>query len=135
MLLAFAPILGSVYWQAHRDLRSAGATENTIEAFRCARLARLTGRAEKVADLSLAEMKALAKAPSLSELLSDSEAPRFINIEIKTNAVWVGRGLEEAVIQAIRGTGSEGRRMMAAIFSRSSRAARRCGLYRRSMVS
>jgi len=122
-------------WQAHRGLRTAGATENTIEAFRCARLAgaemtecdvqltkdggavvfhdddlkRLAGRAEKVADLTLAEIKVLTKAPSLSELLSDSEAPRFINIEIKTNAVWIGRGLEEAVIQAIRGTDSEGR--------------------------
>jgi glycerophosphoryl diester phosphodiesterase/MFS family permease len=122
-------------WQAHRGLRSSGAAENTIEAFRCARLAgaemtecdvqltkdggavvfhdddlrRLGGRIERVADLTLAEMRAMAQAPSLSELLSDPEAPRFINIEIKTKDVLVGQGLEEAVIKAIRDTGSENR--------------------------
>ncbi len=122
-------------WQAHRGLRTSGAVENTLEAFRCARLSgaemtecdvqltkdggvvvfhdddlqRLGGRPDKVADLTLAEMRTLVQAPSLRDLLSDTQAPRFINIEIKSKDTFNGRGLEEAVIQAIRDTGAEAR--------------------------
>lgn len=121
-------------WQAHRGFRPAGVVENTLEAFRKARAAgaemtecdvqltkdggvvvfhdddleRIAGRPEKVRELALSEMRSYAGAPALEEMLRDPEAPKFINIEIKTGG-GEARGLEQAVLRAVRAAGAEGR--------------------------
>ena len=124
-------------WQAHRGFRPAGsgAVENTLEAFRLARsagaemsecdvqltsdreavvfhdgdLKRLGGRAEKVINLTAAQMRAQMNAPKLAELLADPGAPPFINIELKTSQAG-GRGyLEEACVRAVREARADGR--------------------------
>jgi len=122
-------------WQAHRGFRPQGVVENTVEAFRRARgagaemteldvqitrdgvavvfhdshLRRIAGRDDKVSDLTAAQMREYANAPSLEEVLRDSEAPKFINIELKTSAAWSGDGLEQAVLRAIDATASRER--------------------------
>jgi MFS family permease len=126
-------------WQAHRGYRpDANVQENTLKAFRLARnagaemlecdvhvtkdkraivfhdadLKRLAGRDEKVRDLTLEDMRAKTGAPSLRELLEDSESPRLLNIELKTAARTKGEGLEEAVVRDIRETRAESRVMI-----------------------
>ena len=126
-------------WQAHRGYRpDASVQENTLKAFRLARAAgaemlecdvhvtkdrravvfhdadlkRLAGSDEKVRDLMLEEVRTKTGAPSLRELLEDSESPRLLNIELKTAARSRGEGLEEAVVRDVRELRAESRVMI-----------------------
>lgn len=115
--------------QAHRGYRPhEGIVENTLEAFRRARLAgaemfecdvrlsrdgepvvvhdldlsRLTGRHERVDELSADELRQIASIPRLSEVLRDPNVPELLNIEIKAEK-WRSRGeLEVAVVRVVR---------------------------------
>lgn len=125
-----------VKWQAHRGYRpQSSIVENTLEAFRSARengaemiecdvhlcrdgevivfhdedLRRIGGRTEKVRDLTVAEMKSLAGAPSLRDVLTDAQVPRLVNIELKTGDVFGDGSFERAVVRTVRETTSEGR--------------------------
>lgn len=100
-------------FQIHRGYWTEGLQENTLEAFREAakrgymmveldvqlskdgvpvvfhddNLKRLAHRSDNVNDLSHQELKSLANAPSLEEVLIDSSLTPFINIEIKSRSV------------------------------------------------
>ena len=97
--------------QAHRGYWLGGAQENTLEAFREARkrgaltfecdvqlsqdqvpvifhdadLVRLRQRPEKISTLTAQQLKEIAQAPSLREILSDPQDPRFVSIELKSH--------------------------------------------------
>jgi glycerophosphoryl diester phosphodiesterase len=113
--------------QCHRGFRPGGVTENTIEAFRAAAgrgakmieldthlsgdgravvihdktILRTSGRAGVVAELGAQELRALANAPSLLEVLTDPVcAALYVNIELKSAAA-SANGLEEAVAEAV----------------------------------
>ncbi len=99
-------------WQVHRGYWVGGIQENTLEAFREAArrgqkmaeldvqlskdgipvvfhdddLNRLGKRADRVCDLTVAEMKQYANAPTLAEVLSDKECVPYFNIEIKSRS-------------------------------------------------
>ncbi len=121
--------------QCHRGLYGGGVQENTLEAFRNAakagaemveldvRLAkdgipvvihdadtlRVSGKNLVVKDNTAAELRAAANAPSLQEVLEDSLCQKLrINVEIKSNRASTD-GLEAAVAEVIRKTGSEKR--------------------------
>lgn len=124
-------------WQAHRGYRpqDSNVVENTIEAFRRARIAgaemcecdvqlsrdgevvifhdedlkRLGGRSDRVCDLSADELYQLVQVPRLKDLLADSEAPRLINIEIKSSEFWGRSGIEAACVRLVREAQAEGR--------------------------
>ncbi len=124
-------------WQAHRGYRPlhTGVVENTLEAFRQARkagaemcecdvqfsgdgevvifhdedLARLGGRAERVSELTARELNEIVQVPRLKDLLTDPEAPRLINIEIKSSEVRGKSGIEAACVRLVRETGAEDR--------------------------
>lgn len=126
-------------WQAHRGYRpeDSGVIENTIEAFRRARLAgaemcecdvhlsrdgevvifhdadlkRLGGRPDRVSELTAHELYSLVRAPRLKDLLTDSEAPQLINIEIKSTEFFGRSGIEEACVRLVREAKAEGRVM------------------------
>lgn len=126
-------------WQAHRGYRplDAGVVENTIEAFRRARIAgavmcecdvhlsrdgevvifhdddlkRSGGRPDRVCDLTAKELYDLVRAPRLRDLLADSEAPQFINIEIKSSEFFGRSRIEEACVRLVREANAEGRVM------------------------
>lgn len=96
--------------QAHRGYWKGGAQENTIAAFREARLRgalqfecdvrlskdlipvvfhdedlqRLGGRPDRVDGLTANELKRAVSAPTLQETLTDPAVPRFVNIELKS---------------------------------------------------
>lgn len=98
-------------YQVHRGFWKGGLQENTIPAFQEAArqgaemveldvmltkdqqvicyhdkdLKRLFSREEKVSELTAQQMRELAKAPLLEEVLTDPLCPRYINIEIKPN--------------------------------------------------
>lgn len=100
-------------WQVHRGYWFEGTQENTLEAFREAArrghkmaeldvqlskegipvvfhdddLNRLGKRPEKVSDLTAAEMKQFANAPTLEEVLIDKDSVPYFNIEIKSRSV------------------------------------------------
>lgn len=126
------------FWQAHRgDHVHGGAVENTLEAFRSARargaemaecdvlltkdgravifhdddLRRLAGRPQKVSEVTANEMMTFTKAPLLEELLSESGAPAFLNIELKSGPDWRQHELEDAVVRAVRVARAEKRVM------------------------
>jgi glycerophosphoryl diester phosphodiesterase/predicted MFS family arabinose efflux permease len=121
--------------QCHRGYRAGGAVENTLEAFRAAAKAgakmveldahvsadgvavvihdgtidRTAGRAGVVAEMKAADLRALANAPSLLEVLADPAcAGLFVNVELKSGSAR-DTGLEAAVAEAVRGAGAEGR--------------------------
>lgn len=99
--------------QIHRGYWHEGLQENTLDAFREAanrghemveldvqlskdeipvvfhddNLKRLAQRPEMVHELTQNELKALANAPSLEEVLTDPHLTKFINIEIKSRSV------------------------------------------------
>ncbi len=100
-------------YQIHRGYCGEGLQENTLEAFREAArrgysmieldvqlsvdavpvvfhdtdLMRLAQRPEKISDLTQQELKTYANAPSLEDVLTDKDVPRFINIEIKNRSI------------------------------------------------
>lgn len=99
-------------WQIHRGYCLNGLQENTLEAFRESNrlgykmieldvqlskdgipvvfhdnnLERISGRKERVSELNAEELKKLANAPSLEEVLMDPKIPPYINIEIKNRS-------------------------------------------------
>ena len=98
-------------YQAHRGFCKNGEQENSLQAFQAAKkngfkmiecdvllshdlvpvvthdpdLQRLHGRPEMVDQLTAAELKNIAGIISLEELLSATDVPEYINIEIKGN--------------------------------------------------
>jgi glycerophosphoryl diester phosphodiesterase len=121
--------------QCHRGLHPPGVQENTLAAFRAAAgagaemveldvrlsrdgvpvvvhdddIQRIAGREGRVADLSAAELERLARVPSLRAVLTDGECRDLrVNIELKAERAATD-GLEAAVAQAVRDTGTEGR--------------------------
>lgn len=122
-------------FQAHRGYWQAGAQENTLTAFAAAKaqgfemfeldvrlsaggipvvfhdadLLRLGGkRQDLVAATSLENLKSWAQVCTLEEVLTSSDVPRFINIELKTNQIWNG-DLEKSVAALIRKHSCESR--------------------------
>jgi glycerophosphoryl diester phosphodiesterase len=121
-------------WQAHRGAHLWGAQENTMSAFREAKargalmfecdvrlskdgipvchhdetLVRLSGIDEQVSQLTAQQLKEKANAPTLQEVLSTTEVPRLINIELKTSEV-ANESLERRVIDVIRKNKAESR--------------------------
>lgn len=113
--------------QAHRGYWQSGAQENTLDAFRAAKvqgalmiecdvrlskdqipvvfhdqdLKRLCGLEKKVSELTAAELFQLAKAPSLKQVMTDPLVPRLINIEFKSKVV-VDDPLERKVSELIK---------------------------------
>ncbi|MGZ5280520.1 MAG: glycerophosphodiester phosphodiesterase [Pseudobdellovibrionaceae bacterium] len=96
--------------QAHRGYWLGGAQENSINAFQAAKtkgalmfecdlrlskdqipvvfhdedLQRISGRPDRVSDLTAAELKQFAQVPTLREILTDPSVPRFANLELKS---------------------------------------------------
>lgn len=119
-------------WQVHRGFWVSGIQENTLEAFREAGrrgfqmveldvqlskdgipivfhdddLLRLAGRPDKVSDLTASEIKKLAKAPSLEEVLLDREGVPFFNIEIKNRSARDQR-VTRAAVDVVKKTNSQ----------------------------
>nr|HPI39741.1 glycerophosphodiester phosphodiesterase [Pseudobdellovibrionaceae bacterium] len=113
-------------YQAHRGYHSAENQENTIDAFRAARekgatmcecdvrlskdgipivfhdvdLLRIKQRPEKVYELTANEIKELANAPRLEEILTDTQTPSLWNIEIKSP--FINDSFFSAVIDVIK---------------------------------
>jgi glycerophosphoryl diester phosphodiesterase len=73
-------------------------------------LLRLGGRPARVRDLTAAEMKHFAKAPTLREVLLDAACPEYFNIELKTSLKDTGR-FEPRVAKIVEETKSEHRVM------------------------
>lgn len=121
-------------WQAHRGYWVGGFQENTLAAFRAARVAgfkmcemdvrlskdgipvvfhdsdvsRFGSSSNAVAHLTAAELARSAQVPTLREVLSDAAVPEFFNIELKTGIGEIGR-LEPAVLKVIQDTRAENR--------------------------
>lgn len=138
-------------FQSHRGHWTAGFQENTIAAFRAAKLAgyqmcefdvrlskdqipvifhdvdlrRLAGRTKKVSDLTAQELKEAVAVPTLREVLLDASVPEFFNIELKTAVTEVGR-FEPLVAKVIHETKSE-QRVLISSFNPLSLAA--CSYY------
>lgn len=98
--------------QAHRGYWVSGAQENTLEAFREARiqgyvmfecdvqlskdlipvvfhdsdLKRIGNRDVKVSDITAKELGELTNAPTLEQVLTESSIPHLVNIELKTKS-------------------------------------------------
>ncbi len=120
--------------QAHRGSCNDGAQENTLMSFRAAKkkgalmvecdvqlskdripilfhdydLQRLAGISKKVSQCTRDELRDLVKAPSLKELLTDSESPRFVNIELKSRARF-DDPLERKVAEVVKEVRAENR--------------------------
>jgi glycerophosphoryl diester phosphodiesterase/predicted MFS family arabinose efflux permease len=121
--------------QCHRGYEQGGVQENTLEAFCAAakagaemieldvRLAkdgvavvvhdpdiqRIARREGMISLISAAELKRLAKIPTLAEVLSSTECGSLkVNIELKSNSARAN-GLEPAVARAVREAGAEKR--------------------------
>ncbi|MBX2986650.1 MAG: glycerophosphodiester phosphodiesterase [Bdellovibrionaceae bacterium] len=120
--------------QAHRGYWAAGFQENTTEAFRAARLAgfemceldvrlskdgvavvfhdedlsRLGGREDLIQTMTAEELRRLAKAPALKDVLVDASVTESFNIELKSPLKGLGR-LEAAVVEAVRAAKAESR--------------------------
>ncbi len=121
-------------FQAHRGVWVSGSQENTLDAFKEAKLQKaemfecdiqlsadfipiifhdaITGRFSKnnrkVAELTAQECKQEVNAPTLEEVLIDPNVPMQINIELKTNSL-AGTPLERKVVQLIRKLKAENR--------------------------
>lgn len=124
-------------YQAHRGFWRGGSRENSLEAFRAARvqgammieldvrlsldgkvivfhdanLQRLYQNNATIGSLSAADLKSKFQIPTLEEVLSDPQAPSMVNIEIKS-AAYFNAALERETIAVIRRTKSEGRVLM-----------------------
>jgi glycerophosphoryl diester phosphodiesterase len=120
-------------FQSHRGYHANGAQENTLAAFRAARklgaqmcecdvrldknqipvvfhdndLKRISGKETQVSEMTLAELKQLANVCTLEELLTDSEVPEIINIELKAGEI--DDPLPLAVARVIQSTKAEHR--------------------------
>ncbi|WP_413568062.1 glycerophosphodiester phosphodiesterase [Bdellovibrio sp. HCB117] len=114
-------------YQGHRGYWKGGAQENTLASFEAAKqrglmmieldirlsgdgvpvvfhdtdLKRLKEIEKIVVQMSAAELRAEADAPSLEEVFQSKLVPSFINIELKTSAMWDG-ALERAVADLIK---------------------------------
>lgn len=121
-------------YQGHRGYWKGGEQENTLGSFRAARkrglqmieldvqlskggvpvvfhdadLKRLGKSDQKVLDLEVEELEKLVGAPSLESVLKDPDVPRWLNIELKSSAIF-DNGLEAAVAEVVRKTNSEKR--------------------------
>lgn len=121
-------------FQGHRGYWKGGAQENTMASFRSAQergltmiemdirlsadqvpvvfhdfdLKRLASRDKNVQECTAAQLHEWAQAPTLDEVLSAQDIPRYLNIELKTSAVLDGR-LEEKVARLIKKHGAEQR--------------------------
>lgn len=120
--------------QAHRGSCNDGAQENTLEAFRSAKkrgalmvecdvqlskdripiifhdwnLTRLGSTHQKVGDLTAQELREKVQAPTLRELLMDSQSPRLVNIELKSRSK-LDDPLERKVSQVVQELKAESR--------------------------
>lgn len=114
-------------WQVHRGYWVEGCRENSLEAFREARrrgfemveldvqlskdlipvvfhdsdLKRFGNEAAKVSDLTAAELKEKVQAPTLEEVLQDSQCGPLFNIEIKCKSIKDQRVAQE-VAQCVK---------------------------------
>jgi MFS transporter, Spinster family, sphingosine-1-phosphate transporter len=121
--------------QCHRGYHPAGVQENSLEAFRAAAgagaemveldvrlssdgvpvvihdadISRVSGRKGLVAALSAADLRTLANAPSLQEVLEDGACRGLlVNVELKADRA-ASNGLERAVAAAVVAAGAERR--------------------------
>lgn len=121
--------------QVHRGLETKGAQENTLQAFYDAvdaggkmveldvhlagdkvpvvvhdkDLKRVAGSDGIVANLSAAELKRLARVPSLEEVFRDPRLKGLlVNVEIKSSSAR-DNGLETAIAAVVKRAGAEGR--------------------------
>lgn len=114
-------------FQGHRGYWKEGAQENSLASFQAAQARRLTmiefdvrlskdgvpvvfhddnlnriaNRPEIVQELTAAELKQFAKAPSLEEVLQSADIPQLLNIELKTKSAFNGE-LEEKIAALVR---------------------------------
>lgn len=121
-------------YQGHRGYWKEGARENTLASFQAAQkrglkmieldvrlskggvpvvfhdsdLKRIANSEKLVLDLTSEELLNLVQAPTLESVLRDPELPSFINIELKTGAVFDG-SLEKAVSEVVKKTQSQKR--------------------------
>jgi glycerophosphoryl diester phosphodiesterase len=84
-------------------------SDNEAVVFHDSDLKRLGGRPDFVRDLTAAQMLSYVNAPKLIDLLNDPQAPRLINIEVKSAAALRGDGLEEAAVKAVHAADASGR--------------------------
>lgn len=122
------------FYQGHRGYWKNGARENTLASFQAAhkrglkmieldvRLSRggvpivfhdadlkRIGNSDKlVLDLSSDEMLNMVQAPTLEAVLKDPDSPQWINIELKSGAVFDG-SLEKAVTEVVKKSQAEKR--------------------------
>jgi glycerophosphoryl diester phosphodiesterase len=120
--------------QVHRGYWLEGLQENTIAAFReaCKRgaemveldvqlssdqipivfhdddISRFSSRKDFVPQLTAKELKDLVQAPSLKEVLQDTEGPKYFNIEIKCSQ-FRSNGLEKHIAQVVTECGADSR--------------------------
>ncbi|MBT7668814.1 MAG: glycerophosphodiester phosphodiesterase [Bdellovibrionales bacterium] len=113
-------------WQNHRGYRLKGALENTLEAFITSKqqgyemveldvqlsleqipvvchdndLQRVASDSRRIGELSVAELHQLAAIPTLDQILSSSETPNWINIELKCSS-FNSYPLEHRVLEVI----------------------------------
>lgn len=121
-------------WQAHRGYWSGGLQENTLSSlieakklgfqmaefdvqlsqdripilFHDSDLARIAKKRIAVSQLDAKDLKALAQAPSLEDVLTHPDVPENLNIEIKSGFL-VKDPLIEPVVQVIKKTKSQSR--------------------------
>jgi glycerophosphoryl diester phosphodiesterase len=121
-------------YQGHRGYWKGGAQENTLASFKAAKerglemieldvhlsrdgqvvvfhdrdLQRIANDARNVNQVSAAELKALAQIPTLHEVLTSADVPRYLNIEVKTDQAR-DRTLEKKVADIIKETSSQTR--------------------------
>lgn len=121
-------------YQGHRGYWKEGAQENSLDSFRAAKarglamiefdvrlskdlipvvfhddnLDRIAGRSELASELTAAELKQFANAPSLEDVLLASDIPQLLNIELKTKSALNG-DLEEQVALLINKHQATGR--------------------------
>jgi glycerophosphoryl diester phosphodiesterase len=121
-------------YQVHRGYWREGIQENTLESFREARrrgaemveldvqlssdnivvvfhdddISRFSQQNTSVQNLTAQELKELVNAPTLVEVLKDSEGPKYFNVEIKSD-YYKSNGLEKAVVQAVLNADASGK--------------------------
>lgn len=124
-------------YQAHRGFWHGGSRENSLEAFRAARvsgatmieldvrlsldkkvivfhdadLSRLYKNNALVGSFTAEQLRTQFQIPSLEDVLSDPQGPQMVNIEIKS-AAYMNDDLERETIAVIHRTKAEGRVLM-----------------------